>query len=62
MRKKSTAATTQVEDVTNWTKDQVQAYLDKYQITYDKNDESLLDTVKMYRDAAVVNAWFFFGD
>lgn len=56
------AATTQVEDVTNWTKDQVQAYLDKYQITYDKNDESLLDTVKNYRDAAVANAGIFISD
>ena len=56
------AATTQVEDVTNWTKDQVQAYLDKYQITYDKNDETLLDTVKKYRDAAVANAGIFIGD
>ncbi|KAL7319625.1 hypothetical protein PS15m_002745 [Mucor circinelloides] len=56
------AATTQVEDVSNWTKDQVQAYLDKYQITYDKNDESLLDTVKNYRDAAVANAGIFISD
>lgn len=56
------AATTQVEDVTNWTKDQVQAYLDKYQIAYDKNDESLLDTVKNYRDAAVANAGIFISD
>ncbi|GAN01119.1 hypothetical protein MAM1_0004d00550 [Mucor ambiguus] len=56
------AATTQVEDVTNWTKDQVQAYLDKYQITYDKNDESLLDTVKNYRNAAVANAGIFISD
>ncbi|KAL9546287.1 hypothetical protein MBANPS3_006732 [Mucor bainieri] len=56
------AATTQVEDVTNWSKDQVQAYLDKYQITYDKNDESLLDTVKSYRDAAVANAGIFISD
>lgn len=56
------AATTQVEDVTNWTKDQVQAYLDKYQIAYDRNDESLLDTVKSYRDAAVANAGIFISD
>ncbi|KAK4516233.1 Prohibitin-2, subunit of the prohibitin complex (Phb1p-Phb2p) [Mucor velutinosus] len=56
------AATTKVEDVTNWTKDQVQAYLDKYQIAYDKNDESLLDTVKRYRDAAVANAGIFISD
>ncbi|CEP07731.1 hypothetical protein [Parasitella parasitica] len=56
------AATTQVEDVTNWTKDQVQAYLDKYQIAYDKNDQNLLDTVKRYRDAAVANAGIFISD
>lgn len=56
------AATNQVEDVANWSKDQVQAYLDKYQIAYDKNDESLLDTAKRYRDAAVTNAGIFIND
>ncbi|KAI8639284.1 hypothetical protein BD408DRAFT_421696 [Parasitella parasitica] len=56
------AATTQVEDITNWTKDQVQDYLDKYQITYDKNDQNLLDTAKKYRDAAVANAGIFISD
>ncbi|KAI8082604.1 uncharacterized protein B0P05DRAFT_537708 [Gilbertella persicaria] len=56
------AATEQVEDVTNWTKDQVQAYLNKYQITYDKSDESLLETAKRYRDAAASNANIFIND
>jgi nucleoid DNA-binding protein len=57
-------ASKQVEDVTNWTKDQVQAYFDKYQIIYDKNtpDESLLETAKKYRDAAVANAGIFIND
>ncbi|KAI8388843.1 uncharacterized protein BYT42DRAFT_592548 [Radiomyces spectabilis] len=52
-----------VEDITNWTKDQAAAYLDKYNIAYDKSsdDTSLLDTVKQYRDAAAYNAQIF-GD
>ncbi|KAG1053390.1 hypothetical protein G6F43_004529 [Rhizopus delemar] len=53
-----------VDDLSNWTKDQVQAYLDKYQIVYDKNanDQSLLGTVKKYRDAAVANTNIFIND
>ncbi|KAI7896479.1 uncharacterized protein EV154DRAFT_240518 [Mucor mucedo] len=56
------AATTAIQENADWTKDQVQAYLDKYQITYDKNDEGLFDTVQKYRDAAMVNAGLFIND
>ncbi|OBZ82609.1 hypothetical protein A0J61_09340 [Choanephora cucurbitarum] len=56
------AATEQVEDIANWSKDQLQAYFDKYQITYDKNDETLLETARRYRDAAATNANIFVND
>ncbi|KAG1472615.1 hypothetical protein G6F56_001431 [Rhizopus delemar] len=45
-----------VEDIGDWTKDQVQAYLNKYQIVYKPDEPTLLETVKKYRDAAMVNA------
>ncbi|KAI7899626.1 uncharacterized protein BX663DRAFT_489072 [Cokeromyces recurvatus] len=55
------STTKQLEDISQWTKDQVQAYLDKYQIYYDKNvnDESLWETAKKYRDAAAIHSDFF---
>lgn len=56
------STTQQVEDISKWTQDQVQAYFDKYNIVYDKNDENLLDTAKRYRDAAVANANIFIAD
>ncbi|GAA5816864.1 hypothetical protein MFLAVUS_010398 [Mucor flavus] len=56
------SASDQVQENVDWTKDQVQAYLDKYHISYDKNDENLMDTVQKYRDAAVVNAGLFIND
>ncbi|KAI8376803.1 hypothetical protein BD560DRAFT_445552 [Blakeslea trispora] len=56
------AATEQVEDIANWSKDQLQAYFDKYHIAYDKNDESLLETARRYRDAAATNANIFLND
>ncbi|CEG76858.1 hypothetical protein RMATCC62417_11694 [Rhizopus microsporus] len=56
--------TRSVDDLSSWTKDQVQAYLDKYQIVYDKNanDDTLLTTVKKYRDAAMANANIFINN
>ncbi|KAI9254257.1 hypothetical protein BY458DRAFT_521241 [Sporodiniella umbellata] len=52
------------DDLSQWTKDQAQAYLDKYHIAYDKNtqDQTLLDTVKKYRDAAVANTNVFINN
>jgi len=54
----------QVEDITQWTQDQVHDYLNKYQIAYDQNtnDQSLLETIKRYRDAAVATADIFVND
>ncbi|KAI8984602.1 hypothetical protein BDF20DRAFT_398569 [Mycotypha africana] len=51
----------QVEDVSQWTQDQVQSYLDKYNIAYE-GEESPLETVKRYRDTALANANFFMSD
>lgn len=53
-----------LEDLSHWTKDQAQAYLDKYHIVYDKNaqDQSLLDTVKRYHDAALANTNVFINN
>ncbi|GAA5805867.1 hypothetical protein HPULCUR_011393 [Helicostylum pulchrum] len=56
------SASDQVQENVEWTKDQVQAYLDKYHISYDKNDENLMETVQKYRDAAAVNAGLFIND
>ncbi|KAG2236161.1 hypothetical protein BDF21DRAFT_490496 [Thamnidium elegans] len=56
------SSTDQVQENVEWTKDQVQAYLDKYHISYDKNDENLMETVQRYRDAAVANAGLFIND
>lgn len=47
------------EDISSWTSDQIQTYLDKYNIHYKDHDPSLLDTVKYYRDAAITNAKIF---
>lgn len=51
--------TVTTEDISGWTSDQVQQYLDKYNIRYKHNDPSLLDTVKYYRDAAIANTEIF---
>lgn len=53
-----------VEDISQWTKDQAQAYLDKYHIVYDKsaNDESILDTAKRYHHAALANTNTFINN
>ncbi|KAI9016256.1 hypothetical protein CLU79DRAFT_721283 [Phycomyces nitens] len=53
---------TTVEDVSSWTSDQVTQFLDKYNIAYDKSSsDSLLDTVRQYKDAAASTAKIF-GD
>lgn len=49
-----------VEDITTWTQDQLQSYLDKYNIPYHCDEESsLVQTVKSYRDAVAENAAMF---
>ncbi|KAI9487611.1 MAG: hypothetical protein EXX96DRAFT_475335 [Benjaminiella poitrasii] len=58
------STTKQLEDISQWTKDQVQAYLNKYQIYYDQNvnDQSLWQTVQKYRDAAAANTNIFINN
>ncbi|ORY98054.1 hypothetical protein BCR43DRAFT_504889 [Syncephalastrum racemosum] len=51
-----------VEDISNWTRDQLQSYLDKYGIDYNvQKDSDLVSTVKSYRDAVADTAGMF-GD
>ncbi|KAI8878128.1 hypothetical protein K501DRAFT_297833 [Backusella circina FSU 941] len=52
------------EDIGDWTKSQVRAYLDKYKIAYDQNmdEQTLMDTVKQYHDAAADNVNDFVSD
>ncbi|KAI8890628.1 hypothetical protein K501DRAFT_328240 [Backusella circina FSU 941] len=53
-----------VKDIIDWTRDQIHAYFDKYNIGYDKNadENTIMNTVKQYHDAAVTNFNSFFSD
>lgn len=54
-------AIVRTEEVTEWTRDKVGTYFNKYKIAYDKKSDkkSLIDIAKSYKDAATYNTQIF---
>ncbi|KAI9264825.1 hypothetical protein BY458DRAFT_513688 [Sporodiniella umbellata] len=51
-----------LENVADWTKEQAQAYLDKYQIVTKNDQNDILKTIQGYQDAAKANTEHFINN